>query len=224
MVPVPGSTSTVLKISFLKLCYVNILRSWKSFESKRKIFRVVSGTGKSKTIRIQTQKSGPDTDQYQIVSDPQHWARLGFWNSAEIYPYFVEISMVRFSEISISMSKSEFRFRFRFLPITFDEIETPTTFHPDFIEISMSNSVFLFRFWPRNFDFGIVLLIPESEFRFRHRNSDFCTGFRYQFQNFKAFFYRNKSKFLFPLRIGIWIPIVKIEIPITFDNFVKSRN
>jgi hypothetical protein len=57
-----------------------------------------------------------------------------------------------------------------------------------------------FRFRHRNFDFDIGISIPISEFWFRHRNSDFNTGFRYQCRNFKAFYHKNQSKFLFAYR------------------------
>jgi hypothetical protein len=39
-------------------------------------------------------------------------------------------------QIVIMMSKSEFQFWFRFRLFTFDEMEFPTKFHTDFVEIS----------------------------------------------------------------------------------------
>jgi hypothetical protein len=138
----------------------------------------------------------------------------------KFYPNFVIISMFRFYEISISMSQSEFRFRL----FTFDEIKIPRKFHTDFAEISMSKSDFRFRFWCWNrnsesdFDFWFGISIPTSDFRFRYNIS-------IQMWNFKVF-RRNKSTILFGLLIGISISTVKIEIeiPITVDNLVESRN
>jgi hypothetical protein len=111
--------------------------------------------------------------------------------------------MFRFSEIStsISKSKSEFWFRFWFRLFTFDEIDIPTKFHTDFIEISMLKSEFRlwFRCRNRNFDFGAI---STSEFRFwfrfqnrnwfwfrfQNRNSDYGKRLQYKCRNSKAFF------------------------------------
>jgi hypothetical protein len=78
------------------------------------------------------------------------------------------------------MSKSEFWFRFRFRSVTFVEIEIPTKFHPNLVEISNSKSDFDIGL---DFHIGTLILISvsESEFRFRRRNSEFGTWFRCQF-------------------------------------------
>jgi hypothetical protein len=90
-------------------------------------------------------------------------------NSDETLSQFLEISMFRFSEISIWMTKSDLRFRF-----DFDLLLS--------ILISISES---------------ELLSWASKLRFRHRNSDFSTRFRYQWRNFKAFFAKISFNFYF---------------------------
>jgi hypothetical protein len=92
------------------------------------------------------------------------------------------------------MSKSELRFRVRFRLFSF---KIPTKF-------------------PSNFYIGIPITISESEFRFRHQNSDFGTSFQYQCRNFKAFVTEIKK---IKLPVGISISMVEIEIPIIFGEF-----
>jgi hypothetical protein len=62
------------------------------------------------------------------------------------------------------------------------EIEIPTKFYPNFVEISMLKSEFDLDFYV-----DIRISISESEFRFRHRNFDFSTGFLFQCRKLKAF-------------------------------------
>jgi hypothetical protein len=117
---------------------------------------------------------------------------------------------------------------------TFGEIEIPTKFYSNFVEISIFYfpmkskfqrnyililSKFRFRFRNRNFDsyfdFGIGISIPASEFRPEYQIS-------LSVSKIKSISHRNMStKFLSRLLIRISIPTVKIEFesPITFDNF-----
>jgi hypothetical protein len=92
----------------------------------------------------------PSAQNPIVISDPKHqleFPRKSFIyfrrnrNSDENLSNFVEISMFRFSKISILISLSKLEFRFRF---TFDEIKIPTKFNIEFIKISIWKLKFLF--------------------------------------------------------------------------------
>jgi hypothetical protein len=84
----------------------------------------------------------------------------------------------------------------------------------------------------RNCDIGILMLISilESEFRFRHWNSDFGTRFQYQCRNFIAFLTEISQKFYFDCLSEFWFRPSKLKSKfrllsiIPTNNFVKSQN